>query len=359
MNFRALLRKEIVKGQGYTAEPVFAGIKLDANELPYDVTKEHDMVAEAIRTLPFNRYPDPAATELREAIGKKLGVNPDMIMLGNGSDELIQILLIALGAGRPRALVPIPGFAMYEVLPPFLGYELIRVPLDKEFDLNLTRILKLSYQARPKIIFIGYPNNPTGRCFSQDRIIKILEDFPGLVLIDEAYFDFSGKSFISYLGHYPRLVIARTLSKIGLAGLRVGILLGHTDLIRELTKVKLPYNVSIFSQHMARIAMGKKILFEDKINEVIRERERLWTELSALPRVHPFPSDANFILFRVKEKAQVVHRLLYEKGISVRNLAGLPGLKGCLRVTVGRPAENRAFLQGLKQAVNKAGKVEG
>lgn len=354
MDIRKLVRKEVIDGSGYQQELGPVRIKLDANEFPYSFGRDmgEDLVS-LLESTVFNRYPDPQAPKIREIAARSLGVEPEMIMFGNGSDELIQILLIALAQGKPKAVVPVPTFVMYEISASFLGYQVSRVPLDPDFDLDVAGILKAAKTGQPKVVFLSYPNNPTGNCYSADRIKTLLAEFPGLVVVDEAYYHFSGQSFLPYLADYPHLVISRSMSKIGLAGLRVGFLIAHKELIDELTKVRLPYNLGLFSQQAAALALGNMGPIEVKVQQVIEERENLLSELKGLPRVSPYPSQANFILFRVDGDANLVHSFLLDRGICIKNLGSVPGLQGCLRVTLGKPDENRAFLTALKEGLNQ------
>ena len=355
MDIRELVRKEVIEGNGYQQELSPVKIKLDANEFPYSLTRDMEKeLADLLEKMAFNRYPDPQAAKIREIAARSLGVEPEMVMFGNGSDELIQILLIALAGGKPKAVVPVPTFTMYEISASFLGYQVSRVPLDADFDLDVPAILHAAKRGQPKVLFLSYPNNPTGNCFSADRIKTLLEEFPGLVVIDEAYYHFSRRSFLPYLADYANLVVSRSMSKIGLAGLRVGFLIGHKDLVAQLMKVKLPYNLGLLSQRAAFMAISNMGPIEVKVQEVIEERENLLPELNALPGLRPYPSQANFILFKVDGDADLVHSFLLDKGISIRNLGSVPGLRGCLRVTLGKPGENRAFLEALKESLNRA-----
>ena len=352
MDFKNLIRREVMEVEGYPVEVEPHPIKLDANEFPYSAGDDlQQELLEAARSLPFNRYPDPQARELRETAGRALGLPPDMLLIGNGSDELIQLLLIALSGGRPKVLIPHPTFAMYEIASAHLGFKVIRVPLKSDFDLDLAKILRRLNRSSPRAIFISYPNNPTGNCFSRAAMLEIIKLAPGLVVVDEAYFNFCGRSFIPHLEEFSNLAVLRSLSKVGLAGLRVGILIAHPKLIGLLAKVKLPYNVGLFPQRMAMAALENKGIIDRRVKQVIEERERLARALADLPGIHPFPSEANFILFRLEGRADEVHRLLLEKGISIKNLNRVESLKDCLRVTIGRPEENQTFLKALSDII--------
>jgi histidinol-phosphate aminotransferase len=243
---------------------------------------------------------------------------------------------------------------MYGIITQALGEEKIQIPLDKEFDLDLKRILDTIRKEKPKLIFLSSPNNPTGNCFSSDRILKIIDltsslltRHSSLVVVDEAYQPFSSnKGLLPLLKDYKNLVFMRTLSKIGLAGLRVGFLIADKEIINEVNKVRLPFNLNSLSQAIAIEALKDRKTFQNHISAIASEREKLFVELKKMDGVTPYPSEANFILFRVSNSDRVYKGLL-EKGVLVRNMRGV--VDGCLRVTVGTPGENKIFLNTLKK----------
>lgn len=339
MDIKKLVKKEISGLKAYSAKEVPCRIKLDANESPYGFADSVKLIA-GIRT---NRYPDPEARALRQLIAKDLGVGPENILFGNGSDELIYYLITTFGG--PVAY-PVPTFSMYGIIGRSLGEKRIEVPLDKDFDLDIERFLVAARKEKPKLIFLSSPNNPTGNCFSTDKILKIIE-ISSLVVVDEAYQPFSSETgMLPLLKDYRNLVIMRTLSKIGLAALRLGFMIADPEIIREVNKVRLPFNVNSFSQAVAAAALKKKKEFRTTIKTIITERERLIEEMEKIKGITPFPSEANFILFRV-EDPDFVYAALLKKGILLRNIKDV--VKGCLRVTVGTPKENTAFLKALKE----------
>lgn len=316
-------------------------MKLDANESPYGF---RDDIAAALKGVKTNRYPDPEAKELRKIASKRFGVKPNNLLQGNGSDELIYYLITTFGG---PVLFPVPTFSMYGIISRALGERVIAVPLDGEFDLDLEKTLKAMNREKPKLLFLSSPNNPTGNCFSAEKILKIIEASKGLVVVDEAYQPFSSeRGFLPLLKDYDNLVIVRTLSKVGLAALRLGFLVASPAIINEVNKVRLPFNVNSFSQALAVAVLKDSRGFRSSIRAIIEERELLLSEMEKISGVRPFPSEANFILFRVKDPERVYESLL-RQGVLVRNLND--GVKGCLRVTVGTPAENRTFLEKLRK----------
>ncbi len=344
MNIHKFIRPNIRSLTAYHAKEIPCTAKLDANESPFGfaITKE---ITQSIQT---NRYPDPEAISLKKAIAKELKIKPGNILQGNGSDELIYYLITTFGG---PVLYPVPTFSMYGIISQALGEKGIAVPLDDAFDLDLKRMLTGIRNQKPKLIFLSTPNNPTGNCFSAESILKIIEaaEDKAIVVVDEAYQPFaSSRGFIPMLRDYDHLVIMRTLSKIGLAGLRVGFLIAREEIIHEVNKVRLPFNLNSFSQAMALKVMNKRAALKRSMQLIISERERLCRELSKIKGVMPYPSEANFILFRIGEPDRVYQRLL-KQGVLVRNMKGV--VDGCLRVTVGKPGENKMFIKALKQVM--------
>ena len=340
MNIRKLVKKEVSSLKAYNAKEIPCRIKLDANESPYGFSGAVERIA-GIRT---NRYPDPEAKALKLLIAKDLKIKPDNILFGNGSDELIYYLITTFGG---PVLYPVPTFTMYGIICQALGGKKIEVPLDKDFDLDIDKFLATIRKEKPKLIFLSSPNNPTGNCFSTERILKVIEASRGIVIVDEAYQPFASETgMLPLLADYRNLVIMRTLSKIGLAALRLGFMIAHPEIIGEVNKVRLPFNLNAFSQAVAAAALKRKGEFRASIKTIVSERERLLDEMERIGGIIPFPSEANFILFRVSDPARVYASLL-KKGILVRNLND--AVRGCLRVTVGTPKENIAFLRELKK----------
>jgi histidinol-phosphate aminotransferase len=343
MDIRKLVKKEVRSLRAYNAKEIPCKAKLDANESPFGF----DIDLKAVKNIRTNRYPDPEAKTLKKLLASAYRVESSNILQGNGSDELIYYLITTFGG---PVLYPVPTFSMYGIIARALGEKNIEIPLDDEFDLDTDRMLKTVRKERPKLIFLSSPNNPTGNCFSSDRILKLVEASKGLVVVDEAYQPFAGgRGFLPLLKDYENLLIMRTLSKIGLAALRLGFLIADARVIDEVNKVRLPFNVNSFSQAVAAAALKEKKTLRAFIKDIASERERLLKEMSKIDGVKTFPSEANFILFTVKDP-DLIYGGLLEKGVLVRNISG--AVKGCLRVTVGTSEENTAFLRALQQTLS-------
>jgi histidinol-phosphate aminotransferase len=344
MNIKKLVKKEVSALCAYEAKEIPCKVKLDANESPYGFGD----ALKAAAKIETNRYPDPEAKRVKGLLSKGLGVRPENILQGNGSDELIYSLIVTFGG---PVLFPVPTFSMYGIIARALGEKDIPVPLDNTFDLDIEELLRRIRKERPKLIFLSSPNNPTGNCFSAGRILKIIEASKGIVVVDEAYQPFSSETgFLPLLKDYKNLVILRTLSKIGLAALRLGFLIADPEIVREVNKVRLPFNVNSLSQAVAEVALKNRKEFRTIIGSVVAERERLMKAMEKIPGVKAFPSEANFILFEVADPDHV-HASLLRKGVLVRNLKD--AVKGCLRVTIGTPKENDAFLKALREVFSR------
>ncbi len=347
-----LIKSEVRGQKAYAAEILTAPIRLDANEnsLSLPPALHGDLMA-ALRRVPLNRYPEAGSTKLLAGFAERFGVAGAMLMVGNGSDELIQILCNALAA--THVLVPLPTFAMYRISARNNGHEVLEVPLGSDFDLDLPAILEQIETYKPGLLFLSYPNNPTGNCFSRAKMEKLLEKAPGLVVVDEAYGNFSEQSFLPLLGKYENLVILKTLSKIGLAALRIGFLVAAPPLVQELNKVRLPYNLNALSQVAAGFYLDHEGVFLEQAAEIVGRRNRLFHDLQQLPGIRPYPSAANFIFFSCLLDTDHVYENLYRQGILIKNFPNGGSLKNCMRVTVGTQKENEEFLGALERIIAK------
>lgn len=342
MDFSKLARPNIRSLKPYETKGIPCKVKLDANESPYAI----DIAPDKKVLQRLNRYPDPEAKDLKKAISKALKINVKNILLGNGSDELIYYLITTFGG---PVLYPVPTFSMYGIISQAFGEKNIEIPLNEDFDLDIDKMLAAIKKYSPKLIFLSSPNNPTGNCFSAEKILKIIGASKGIVIVDEAYQPFSSeRGFLSLLKDYKNLAILRTLSKIGFAALRVGFLIADEGLINEVNKVRLPFNLNSLSQAMALEAFKNKNVIESQIKNITSERERLFEELSRINNVSPYPSEANFILFKTKN-ADIVFEKLIKNGVLVRNLSS--AVKDSLRVTVGTPEENDFFIKALRKSI--------
>jgi histidinol-phosphate aminotransferase len=338
MKIKGLVKKGVSSLTAYSAKEIPCRVKLDANESPFGFGE----ALKAVQGIHTNRYPDPEAKRLIRLIAQDLGVEEDNILQGNGSDELIYYLIATFGG---PVLFPVPTFSMYGIIAQALGEKKIAIPLNEDFDIDIEKTLAAIKKEKPRLIFLSSPNNPTGNCFSSDAILKIVDASGGLVVVDEAYQPFSSRrGFLPLLRDYENLLIMRTLSKVGLAALRLGFLAADSQIISEVNKVRLPFNVNALSQAVAAEALKEKKKMKEFIRDIVAERERLINEMEKIKGVKPFPSEANFILLGVGEAGKTYDALL-KKGILVRNMH--EAVPGCLRVTVGTRRENDAFLRAL------------
>ena len=347
-----LIRPDIRALTAYHVPDPAGLIKLDAMENPYgwpDALKAEWL--EVLREVALNRYPDPQGSVVQAALREAMGIPSDMgLLLGNGSDELIQMLAIAVAQPGRKVLSLDPGFVMYRMIARFAGMDYVGVPLrPDDFSIDLPAILDSIEREQPALIYLAYPNNPTGNRFDSDDMVRIIEAAPGLVIVDEAYAPFTDCSFLGLLGDWPNLLVMRTVSKMGLAGIRLGYLVGPPAWLEQIDKVRLPYNINVLTQASAAFALKHKPLLDDQARMIRAERQRLQTALATLNGVHAYPSEANFILMRVAEdRADILFEGLKAQGILIKNLNGAHAmLNECLRVTVGRAEENAAFLSAL------------
>jgi len=325
--------------------------KLDANESPIDIPPglKEQILAQA-KNLPFNRYEGPHREELRALIARENGISPAGVLLGNGSDELIQVLLLALsGPGKP-VVIPSPTFPMYQFVANQVGSRVICFPLlPPRFSLDMEKLLTVLEEAGPEVLlFLCRPNNPTGNSIPAAEAEYIIQRTRGLVVVDEAYKEFSSSSLAHLLPRYENLIILRTFSKaFRLAGLRVGYLLAHPRIVRCLEQAMLPYNMSIFSLLSAWVLMQHKEEILAPVGEILAQRQRVAAGLAALPGVLPLPSETNFIFFSLPVPAGPVWEELKRRGILVRYYPNVPELANYLRVSIGTEEENTLFLVEL------------
>lgn len=346
-----LIRPEIRALRPYHVPDATGLVKLDAMENPYSWPADlRGPWLEFLADAPLNRYPDPGGTGIKRGL-QDAGIVPRdaQVLLGNGSDEIILMLMLALERGR-AVLAPVPTFVMYELLAKSVGLRFEGVPLAPGFRLDAESLVASARRCHAGLIFLAYPNNPTGNLFAEDQVEHVIRNVDGLVVLDEAYFPFARRTFMQRLGDFPNLVVMRTLSKEGLAGVRLGFLAGARAWIEELDKVRLPYNVNRLSQLTVEFALAHREVLAAQAALIRAERERVFAALSVLPRVHPWPSDANFILFEAPDADRLFARLCSD-GILIKSLAG-SGLPGYLRVTVGSTAENDLFLGALERALD-------
>lgn len=346
------IRPELRALAAYHVPPADGMIKLDAMENPYSWPPQMvDAWLAALRSVELNRYPDAAASALRERLRRAMDVPLGQeLLLGNGSDELIQLIIMAVAGPGRKVLVPSPTFSMYQMISTFVGVECVPVPLrGDDFSLDIDAMHCALDAHNPAVVFLAYPNNPTGNLFAEDDIVAIVRRAPGLVVIDEAYHAFAAASFMHRLAEFDNLLILRTLSKMGLAGLRVGVAVGAPAWLEEIDKIRLPYNINTLSQVTAAFALDHASVFAEQTAAICRDRTWLGERLASLRGIQVYDSRANFILFKVPQgTAGRVCLQLKDRGVLIKNLHGShPQLDSALRVTVGKPEENQAFLDAL------------
>ena len=336
-----LVRPNILKLKPYSsARDEFKGaeaIFLDANENPYDSG--------------FNRYPDPRQLLLKKVISELKNVGVENIFLGNGSDEAIDLLFRCFcEPGKDNVILPQPTYGMYEVSAGIQDIAMRKPLLNSDFTLDTKAILEQADE-HSKLLLLCSPNNPTGNVLAQGDIVYLLQNFKGIVVVDEAYIDFAPeKSVVPLLAKYPNLVILQTFSKAwGLAGIRLGMAFAHKDIIAVINKVKAPYNVNVLTQREALKALQQKELYQKNLNELLEQRKWVEQFLTIVPYVrHIYPSDANFILVKM-DSPKGVYDYLTDKGIVVRDRSTTTLCDGCLRITVGTPEENKALINAMKE----------
>jgi histidinol-phosphate aminotransferase len=349
-----IIRDDIRELTAYYVPDSSDMVKLDAMENPYGLPPElRARIARLVEDASLNRYPDPGAGQLKARLRESFAA-PEAaeLLLGNGSDEILQMLVLAVA--RPGAVVlgVEPSFTMFRMISAIAGVRYVGVELRDDFGLDVGRVLAGIEQHRPGLIFLAYPNNPTGNLFDAAGIERIIAAAPGMVLIDEAYHAFANCSFMARVPQEANLLVMRTLSKLGLAGIRLGVLAGRGEWIAQLDKLRLPYNVNTLTQMVACEVLQHDAVLTEQATAIKLERGRLLRGLQEVPGLTAYPSEANFLLFRISN-AERVFDGLKQRGVLIKSLHGSHRLlANCLRVTVGTPQENDAFLAALTRTLN-------
>ncbi|MHB8352871.1 MAG: histidinol-phosphate transaminase [Burkholderiales bacterium] len=347
------IRDEIKALSAYAVAPAEGLVKLDAMENPYVLPDDlRSAIALRLSALEVNRYPEANPEALKTLLRQTMGIDSAAaLVLGNGSDELIQ--MIALTVAKPGAAIlgVEPAFVMFRMIATFAGMRFIGVPLKADFTLDGPALLVAIEREQPAVVFLAYPNNPTGNRFDADVMEEAIRRAPGLVVIDEAYFPFTDHSFMPRLLSYPNLLVMRTVSKLGLAGIRLGFLSGPAEILEQIDKVRLPYNISMLDQAVAMEVLSRGEILHEQANAIRQQRTILAQGLAAIEGVTVYPSDANFLLFRVAQAPRIFDGLRH-RGILIKNLsAAHPLLADCLRVTVGTSEENQRFLDAFQDTL--------
>ena len=357
---KATLRQDVQNMHAYAIQPSAGLVKLDAMENPFSLPPELQReLGERLGRAAINRYPAQRVADLAAALAAHVQLPAGQkLMLGNGSDELIDLLAVACDVPGAKVLAPLPGFVMYEMSAKLRGLNFVGVPLTADFQLDEAAMLAAVEVHRPAITYIAYPNNPTANLFDDGVIEKIVEAISrqnGLVVFDEAYQPFSSRTWLPRLADsknaHDHVLVLRTLSKFGLAGVRLGYLCGPAALIDEIDKVRPPYNVSVLNAEAGLFALEHADEYARQAALLMAERTRLLAALATLPGVQVFPSEANMVLVRVPD-SKLAFEGMKQRGVLVKHIAGLhPLLKNCLRLTVGTPDENQTMIRALKESL--------
>lgn len=351
-----IIRPEIAGMTAYHVPAADGYLKLEAMENPYPLPPAlQQELAQRLSQVALNRYPAPAYTALKQAIQNKMGVPAGReIVLGNGSDELIAMISTACARPGARVLAPVPTFVMYAISARFAGLDFVGVPLRPDFTLDKAAMLAAIAEHKPAVVYLAYPNNPTGALYDTADIEEILRAVgdSGVVVVDEAYQPFAQASFMPRLAEFDNLLVMRTVSKLGLAGIRLGYMAGNNALMQEFEKVRPPYNINVLSQATAEFVLQHVEVLEAQAADLRAQRSALTAALSALSGVQVFPSAANFVLIRVANAEQVFEKLLEQK-ILVKNVGKMHKLlENCLRITVSTREENAQFLAALAASLS-------
>jgi len=353
-----LVSTSVLETSGYTVLDPGNSIKLDAMENPYKWPQElTERWLDDLRKADLNRYPDPKATRLKDALRAylNLAANQDLIM-GNGSDELIQMLVMCVaGSGLP-IMAPEPTFVVYQQVARWLGLPFVGVPLrESDLGIDVEGMLAEIQRVKPALLFLAYPNNPTGNLFEREDLKRIVEANPGLTVLDEAYYPFARQSNVDLLSTHDNVLIMQTMSKLGLAGLRVGWLFGDQDWLEQIEKLRMPYNLGVLPQATASFMLENAEVLDAQTSIICADRDLLYARLNATEGIRVWPSKANFLMFSTPVPATEMHARLRRRGVLIKSLHGMhPLVENCLRVTVGLPEETEQFLSALDESLTSS-----
>ena len=344
-----LMIKPAVRGlAAYSPGLVKAAVKVDSNENNYDIPSSvRRQIMKEIAAMPFNRYPK-VPDELKRKLAARLKTQPELITLGNGSDELLYCLLLAFVSEGDSVIVPAPSFEMYSILAKIAGAKVIEAPLGKEHDLDAEEVIRQAKKNRAKFVFLAYPNNPTGNCFDRKKILEIIKRSGAIVVCDEAYHEFSGKTFVSEMKKHENLVVMRTFSKaFSMAGIRLGYMAASKEITEAVNKVKLPYNINTLTIKAALAGLKHEKEIQKSVRSIISEREKMRKFFQQ--KLGSADSSANFFYFKAQDPL-ALKKLFQKRGVSIR-IFNNGAAKGFARITVGKPAENRLIMKILARGV--------
>ena len=348
-------RADVQGMHGYAVQPSAGFVKVDTMENPFRLPAAlRRALGERLAEVALNRYPAERGDVLRAELAKHANMPEGCdIMLGNGSDELISLLTLAADVPGNVVIAPLPGFVMYEMSAKLQGLKFVGVPLTPAFQLDGPAMLAAVREHQPALLYIAYPNNPTANLWDDSVVDAIIEAAPGLVVIDEAYQPFAARDSLERLRRHEHVVLMRTMSKFGLAGVRIGYMMGRKALIAEVDKLRPPFNISVLNCEAALFALEHVDEYAKQAATIRAEREKLASEIASLPGVHAFPSEANMILARVPD-AKRVFEGMRARGVLIKNVSGLhPLLVNCIRITIGTPDENPLTLAALRGALEE------
>jgi histidinol-phosphate aminotransferase len=346
------IRQDVQGMHAYAVQDSRGMVKLDAMENPHRLPAQlQQALGERLASVALNRYPGDRLNDLRQALARHAGMPEGCdLMLGNGSDELISLLAMACDIPGAAILAPLPGFVMYGMSAQLQGLKFVGVDLTPDFELDEKAMLDAIAQHQPAIVYLAYPNNPTANLWNDATIKRIIEAAPGLVVMDEAYQPLSSRSWLERMGRHEHVLLMRTLSKFGLAGVRIGYMMGRRELIAQVDKVRPPYNISVLNCEAALFALEHEDVFAAQAADLRRERGRLQEALATMG-LKAWPSDANMILVRVAD-AERSFDGMKARGVLVKNVSRMhPLLAGCLRLTVGTADENTRMLAALQSTL--------
>lgn len=341
--------------EGYHSPQLDVSVRLNTNESPYPPPAEFvDRWLAELRAVPLNRYPDRGARDLRDALGRQLGQPPERLFCANGSNEVLQTLFLAYGGPGRRAAMFEPTYALHSHIARITGTDVVVGERRADFSIDVDDACALVAEQHPTIVFVCSPNNPTGTVEDLGTIEALLDATDGLVVVDEAYGEFAPRSALDLVRDNGRLVVVRTYSKVwSMAALRLGFAVAPPWVVEQLDDVVLPYHLAAATQIAGRVALDLGSAMHDRVDRLVSERERLFAALQSVDRVTAFPSGANFVLFKVHGDGHALWQELVDRGVLVRDCSGWPRLQNCLRVTVGTPSENDAFLAALRESVRE------
>ncbi|RQP23435.1 histidinol-phosphate transaminase [Albitalea terrae] len=350
---KKVIRQDIQSMHGYAVQPSAGMVKIDTMENPFLLPAHlRKQLGERLAELALNRYPAERSDVLRAELAKH-ALMPEGcdIMLGNGSDELISLLTLACDVPGATVIAPLPGFVMYQMSAELQGLKFVGVPLTDRFELDLPAMLAAVKEHQPSLVYLAYPNNPTANLWNDAAVDAIIEAAPGLVVMDEAYQPFAARDSLERLKRHEHVLLMRTMSKFGLAGVRIGYLIGRKPIIKEVDKLRPPFNISVLNCEAALFALEHVDEYAKQAATIRAEREKIQGWLRELPDVTPFTSDANMILARVPD-SKATFEGMKARGVLVKNVAFVhPLLKNCLRITVGTPDENLKMIDALKASL--------